>query len=442
MEQQKTVKRDTFHSQFGLIMSMAGLCIGLGNVWRFPYLCAYWGGGAFVFAYLIGVVLIVTPLAIVEVGIGKQIHKGLIDVYSDTYHNRTVGKVVGTTMSFLQWGQNFYYFAIVAAIIYYIYAGFTSLWNREAPEMIYTNFTEGNKPLYIALFLIVLVVVFMTGLRGVNKGIEKVSKVMVPLMIVLFILTFILTVINVPNIAVGLNYYLNPDFSKLKDPALWAAAIAQALFSIGVGPGALLIYGSHIKDDGEIPLTIVTTCALDTCAGLLSGLTIIPACVAMGIDPQSGSSLIFLVFPKVFQQIPGGNIIAGLMFIGMACAAYTSACSNQETAITTWSDGYGISRKQTIAIMAVINVVFGIWAILSPSAMNFWQTITGDFTFLPSAVIGGITYVYVFGVKKIREKSINPYTSHKLGRWFDRWVQIVAVPVMIFFMVKTFIGLF
>lgn len=442
MSKETTVQsRDTFKSQFGLVMSMAGLAIGLGNCWRFPYLCGQWGGGTFVFAYLVGCVLIVVPLAIVEVAIGKGLSKGSIDVYSEAYHSPIVGKILGSVTAFCQWAQNFYYLAIVGAVVYFVYAGATSMWNTTPPTEIYSGF-QGNIGLYIVLYLLILALLVYTGLRGVNKGIEAVSKVMVPAMIGLFILTFVLTCIFTPNIVDGLNYYLNPDFSKLGNLQLWAAAIAQALFSIGVGPGALLVYGSHIPRDGEVPLTIATTCAMDTMAGLLAGLTIIPACVANGIDPESGSNLIFLVLPQVFKNIPGGNIIAVFLFLGILCAAYTSACSNQECAITTFSDGYKLSRGKTVAIMAAANLIFGMTCIFSDNMMNFWQTVTGDYTFLPSAALGGITFVYIFGVKNIREKFINPYTDFKLGRWFDRWVQIVAVPVMVFFMAKTFIGLF
>jgi NSS family neurotransmitter:Na+ symporter len=440
-EKVETKSRDTFKSQFGLIMSVAGLSIGLGNCWRFPYLCGKWGGGSFVFAYLVGSILIVVPLAIIEVSVGKGTGKGNINFYSEAYHNRVVGKILGSLTAFFQWAQNFYYLAIVAAIIYFIYAAATSMWNVVEPTEIYSLFTS-NTFLYIVLYMACLVLVIYTGFRGVNKGIEAISKVLVPLMIGMFILTFILTCIYTPNIVDGINYYLNPDFTKLKNPQLWAAAIAQALFSIGVGPGALLVYGSHMKYDAEVPLTIATTCAMDTMAGLLAGLTIIPACVANGIDPQSGSSLIFLVLPQVFKNIPFGNVIAIFLFLGIFCAAYTSACSNQECAITSFSDGYNWSRKKTIAIIAVLNAVFGLTCMLSESSMTFWQTATGDFTFLPSAALGGITFVYVYGIRKIREKFINPFTKYKLGRWFDHWVQFVAVPVMVFFMAKTFIELF
>lgn len=433
--------RDSFKSQFGMIMSMAGLAIGLGNCWRFPYLCGKWGGGAFVFAYLLCALLVVFPCAIVEVGIGKGFHKGLIDVYGDSYHNKTLGYILGGFSSFCQWGQNFYYLAIVAALVYMIKATLTAEWNIVQPDLIYDTFTK-NTTLYIALYLIVLALLIYTGIKGVSKGIEKISNIMVPMLFALFVITFILLCVFTPNIADGLNYYLNPDFNKLANPSLWTAALGQALFSIGVGPGALLIYGSHIKDDGEVPVAIATTCCMDTLAGLLAGLAIIPACVAMGIDPESGSGLIFIVLPTVFSKIPFGQFIGCLMFIGIICAAYTSACSNQETAITTWSDGLNIDRKKVVFIMGIINLIFGIACMLNAGQMSFWQTLTGDYTFLPFAAIGSITYAYVYGVSKIRTKFINPSTEFKMPDWFDKYIRLLAVPVLVIVMLYSFVQLF
>ena len=422
-------------------MSLAGMAIGLGNCWRFPYLCAQWGGGAFVLAYLIGLILIVVPIGILEVSVGKHMQAGLIDVYSAAY-NKPVGKVLGGVSSFCNWSQNIYYLSTIAALAYLAYACVTSMWNRgvSGAEM-YDHF-KSSTVLYVALFLVVLALVLYTAMRGIAKGIEVLSQYAIPAMMVLFVITFILLAVTTPNIVEGLNYYLNPDFSQLKDPALWAAAVAQALFSIGVGPGIMLVYGSHMKKDSEIPLTMLTICVLDTLAALLVGLTVIPACIAYGMDPQSGSTLVFHVLPQVFERIPGGNIIALLLFIGMICAAYTSAIGNQETALTTYGDGFHWGRKKVVLIFGALNLVFGLSAMMNVNLMTFWEKLSGDFTFLPSAALGGFTYAYIIGVKKMREEAINSSSQFKLGRWFDRWVQIVAVPMMIFFMLYTFKGLF
>ncbi|WNV58880.1 sodium-dependent transporter [Oscillospiraceae bacterium NTUH-002-81] len=433
--------RDVFKNRFGMILSMAGLAIGLGNCWRFPYLCAKWGGGAFVFAYLVGVVGLVAPLAIVEVAMGKGTQKGLVDTYALTFKNKPAGYVLGSVSAFGQWAQNFYYVAIMSAIVYFAVGCGTSIWNRVAPDQIYDSL-RGNKPLSIGLYVVLLGILLYTGVKGISKGIEKISNIMVPALFILFIITFVVTVATTPGIVDGLNYYLNPDFSQLANPGLWVAAVGQALFSIGVGPGALLVYGSHIKEHGEITVSVLTICAMDTCAGLLAGLCIIPACIAFGIDPQSGSSLIFKVLPVVFQKMPAGTIVGLLLFVGMFFAAFTSACSNQETAVTSYSDAFHMSRAKVVAIMGVINLAFGIPCLFSNGWESAWQLITSDFFFMPATVLGGIAYAWVFGVKKIRENQIDPDSDIKLGSWFDTWVKFIAVPIMVLLAAYTFIQAF
>ena len=433
--------RDVFKNRFGMILSMAGLAIGLGNCWRFPYLCAKWGGGSFVFAYLVGVIGLVVPLAIVETAMGKGTRKGLIDTYAMVYKNKPAGYVLGSVSAFGNWAQNFYYVSIMSAIVYFAVGCATSIWNRMPANQIYDSLRD-NKVLGIILYIVLLGILLYAGAKGVSKGIERISNIMVPGLFILFILTFIITVATTPGIVDGLNYYLNPDFSKLANPGLWVAAVGQALFSIGVGPGALLVYGSHIKEHGEITISVLTICAMDTCAGLLAGLCIIPSCIAFGIDPQSGSTLIFKVLPVVFQQMPAGRIVGPLLFVGMFFAAFTSACSNQETALTTYSDAARQPRTKVVMIMGIVNLALGIPCLFSTGWESAWQLITSDFFYMPVTVLGGVTYAWVFGVKKIRETQINPDSDIKLGGWFDTWVKFIAVPIMIFLAAYTFIQAF
>jgi len=436
---QAVESRDVFRSRIGTILSFAGLAIGLGNCWRFPYLCGYWGGGSFVFAYLVGVIIIVAPLAIVEVAMGKGMQKGLIDTYGTTFKNKPLGYVLGTVSGFGQWAQNFYFVAIGSTVVYFIFGCLMSLWNKMGAANMYGNFSA-NKPVAIGIYIIFLIAILYTGYKGVSKGIEAVSKIMIPGLFVIFIVTFIMTAMNTPHIVDGLNYYLNPDWSKLKNPNLWVAAVSQALFSIGVGPGALLIYGSHIRKDGEISLTVLTVCALDTCAGLVAGLCIIPACIAYGINPQAGPTLIFQILPVIFSEMPMGSVIGALLFFGIFFAAFTTACSNQETAVTSFSDAYHISRGKMIIILGIINLIFGLVCLFNDGFNTMAQLLTGDLLFMPFSVISGIAYVYVFGVKRIREKEIVPYSNIRLGRWFDKWVQFVALPIMVCLCAKCFIS--
>ncbi|MGI6211893.1 MAG: sodium-dependent transporter [Anaerovoracaceae bacterium] len=434
-------QRDNFNSQFGTMMSMAGLAIGLGNCWRFPYLCAQWGGGPFLFVYMLVVIFIVIPFLIVEIGMGKGHGKGVADCYEASWHNRPFSMIFGNFFAAENWAQNFFVVGIGATIAYLFYSAVTTRWDTVPADKIYGEF-KSMPVLQIILFLCIVALIGFVAFKGVSKGIEKVSSIAIPMMLIIFIVVFILVCATTPNITKGLNYYLNPDFSKMKNPQLWSDAIVQALFSTGAGPGPVLVYGSHIGKHRESTMLGISLGLMDTCAGILAGLAIIPACVAMGIDPQSGSNLIFLVLPTICSRIPLGALIGVLMFFGIFCAAVTTMISNQECAITTFSDSLKCMRKKVIPFVIICTICFGTLDILNVKADAFFQYMAGDLTFLPGAMMGSITYVYAFGVKKIRTQFLNPYAKVKLGRWFDRWVQFIVVPVFIFFCARSFIMLF
>lgn len=440
MSNSPDVQRDSFKSRFGMIMSIAGMSIGLGNCWKFPYLCGKWGGGAFVFVYLIGCILVIVPLAIVEVSMGKRTQAGLVQTYGDSFRCKPVGYVLGSVSSFGMYAVNFYYVVILGAIVYFIGMFATRAWNRTDVSTMYDSYTGSVAS--VVIYVIIMVIMVYTALKGINKGIEKVSKIMVPSLFILFFITFIILCCTTPNMVDGLNYYLNPDFSQLGNINLWIAAIGQALFSVGVGPGCLLIYGSHLKEDAEITKSVLTICVLDTCVGLLSGLCIIPACIAYGVDPESGSTLIFRVLPVIFEEMPLGAVIGVLLFIGMFFAAFTSAIANQEVALTTFVDAYHLPRPAVAVALGIINLCIGLPCLFSEGWYNLWVNVTGDYLYMPAAAIGGIAYVYCYGVRKLRENNANPYSDIKLGRWFDRWVQIIALPIMIFLTAWNFIALF
>lgn len=210
-----------FSSQFGTMMSMAGLAIGLGNCWRFPYLCAQWGGGPFLFAYLLVVILLVIPFLIVEIGMGKGHGKGVADCYEASWRNRPFSMIFGNFFAAENWVQNFFVVGLGSTLLYMLYSAVTTKWDDIPADQIYGEF-KGNTALCVILFLVVIVMIAIVAFRGVSKGIEKISSIVIPLMLVIFILVFVLVCITTPNITTGLNYYLNPNFGKLKSPQLGA----------------------------------------------------------------------------------------------------------------------------------------------------------------------------------------------------------------------------
>ncbi|MBR0600498.1 sodium-dependent transporter [Sinanaerobacter chloroacetimidivorans] len=429
-------KRESWGSRFGALMAMAGMAIGLGNVWRFPYMVGQNGGGAFVFAYLIVLALIVIPLAIVEAGMGKGVGKGVIDTYAHIFKNKNAGIVLGGISALLYFAMNFFFLAVIGVSLYFIYACAVGLWTTVPPDQIYDQ-VMANKTILVVLFMIVCLYVSYVVYRGVSKGIEKASKIMIPGIFVCFGIAIVYSIVALPGIAEGYNYYLHPDFTKLASFKLWLAAVGQALFSIGVGPGCILVYGSHLKKKDDVTQNIATVCLLDTSAALFAGFAMIPACIALGLNPEAGSKLIFVVLPTLLAEIPFGNVLGILIFLAIFFAAITSAIAQLEVPVTTFSDAFHWNRGKTVIGFTIITIVCSIPAVYSQSILDFWSNLAGNYGFIVTAGIGAIAWIYVYGVKKIREEYINPTSDIVLPKAFDFLIKYIAGPIMIIIMINS-----
>ncbi|MBQ9016314.1 MAG: sodium-dependent transporter [Firmicutes bacterium] len=432
----KAAGSESFASKFGAIMSMTGMAIGLGNVWRFPYMVGSYGGGAFVLAYLICVILIVMPLAIMEAGYGKLTGKGLMEAYEEATHKKTFSKIIGGFCAFVYGSMNFYFIAIMGTCLYFMYACLTSKWKTVDPATLYDLSNSHTVLMPVLTGLVTLLIIFVVY-KGVQSGIEAVSKVMVPLMFLFFIIVIFFSLFAIDGIGKGYDFYLHPDFSQWAHPSLWVAAMGQALFSIGVGPGCVLIYGSHIAKRDDVTVSLTSVCLLDTSIATIAGMAMIPACIAMGLDPESGSGLIFIILPSLFAQLPLGSIIGFLVFAAIFFAAITSAIAQLEIPVATFMHGFGLSRAKTTAIIGLITLVCAIISAISTGFLDFWSNFSGNYGFIVTAGIGSIVYGWVYGVDKIRTNTLNAVGDVPLGKWYTYWVRYIAIPILIIIMANS-----
>ena len=437
MSNKQTVvgKRESWSGRYGAIMSMAAMAVGLGNVWRFPYMVGANGGGAFVLAYMILLFLVGIPLAVVEAGFGKGIGKGNIDAFGVALRSKKAGVVVGGAAAVIYVSMNFFFLAIIGVSLYFMYVCVMQIWNVIPPDQIYAQLMA-NKALILVLFLIITAVTTFIVYKGINKGIERASKIMVPGMLIGFLILIVFS-FTLPDIGKGYNWLLAPKWSVLSETNTWVAALGQVLFSLGVGPGCILVYGSHIKKKGDVTTSMVTTTMLDTTVALVAGLAMLPACIALGLNPEGGSSLIFVIIPTFLSQIPGGAIIGFFVFLAIFFAAITSAVAQLEVPVTTFSDAFNWKREKVVIVFTIITLVASIPAIYNTALLDFWNTFAGNYGFVLFAAIGGVLFAWVYGVRKIREEFLNPTSDIKLGRWFDYLVKYFAVPLMLFVMIKS-----
>ncbi len=357
------MKRDSFGSRFGALVAMAGSAVGLGNLWRFPYLVGENGGAAFIIVYIICCFIICLPIFISEFVVGRR---SQMNAYS-AFRNLSGGsawKYVGLMMVFVPLVVTSYYSVIGGWSVEYLFKAFTFSFSgsQSAISTMFSDFVSNPWLPLIGhtLFLLATVVIVMFGIKG---GIEKFSKIMMP---ILFFIVLAIAVYSVtlPGAKAGLNYLFNPDFSKIGGKAI-AAALGQAFFSLSLGFGTILTYASYVDKKENILFQSTATAASDLAFALIAGTAIMPAVFAFGVNPQSGPGLVFETLPFVFSQMPAGGFIAILFFLALLVAAITSSISMIEVGAAYLVEEKKMSRLAACSILFVICWIVGVFCSLS-----------------------------------------------------------------------------
>lgn len=419
----KREKRELFGSRFGVIMALSGSAIGLGNMWRFPYLVGQNGGAAFIIIYLVLLTFICLPVLMSEVLIGRRSHRNAY---------RAFGKISGSNkwnfIGFLA------VFAAVCVLSFYCVVGGWSvkyLVDSSTLQLISSDTVYGDtfrnfissthSPItytYIFLALTGIVLFF-----GVSKGIEKFSKVMMVLLFILIILIAIRSV-TLPGSSEGLRYLFVPDISKVNGKVI-LDALGQSFFSLSIGCGTMLTYGSYVNNDEDIVYTTSYTALFDTIFALLAGIAIIPAVFAIaqmtGSTPEinAGPGLVFITLPGVFREMPLGGLIAILFFISLLLAAITSSISLMETAVAYVKEEWRRSRIVSVIIVFFICAILGTFCSLSQGVLAdvriLGSNIFDFFDTLSSNVLmsgGGLLMVLFAGWRMKKKEYISELSNH------------------------------
>lgn len=355
------MKRDNFGSRFGALVAMAGSAVGLGNLWRFPYLVGENGGAAFIIVYILLCFLICLPIFISEFVIGRRSQKNAYAAFRDL-SGGTAWKWVGMVTIIVPLIVLSYYSVIGGWSIDYLFKSMTFSFTAGETSSMFADFVSSTWGPIVChtLFLFVTTLIVMVGIKD---GIEKFSKVMMPMLffIVLAIAVYSLTL---PGAMSGVSYLFNPDFSKIDGKTI-AAALGQAFFSLSLGFGTILTYASYVdKKENTLFQSTATACS-DLMFAMIAGLAIMPAVFAFGLDPQSGPGLVFETLPFVFSQMPAGGFIAILFFVALLVAALTSSISMLEVAVAYLVEEKGFSRTVACVILFAICWVVGALCSLS-----------------------------------------------------------------------------
>jgi neurotransmitter:Na+ symporter, NSS family len=360
--------RGNWGSRFGFIMAAAGSAIGLGNIWRFPYMTGSNGGGAFLLIYLGIVIGFGLSLAMAEMALGRAAQRNPVGAF------RMLGGGAWPLVGYLGVFTGFVIlsFYIVVAGWTLAYMGFMArglLTVTDAGSL--TAFFNGfvSSPIepiaYAGLFML-LTALIVAG--GIDRGIERWNKILMPALFIILVILLIRAV-TLPGADQGLAFFLVPDFGKVT-AGTFRDAIAQAFFSLSIGMGAMLTYGSYLRKEENLPSAALTVVLLDTSAAVLAGLMILPAVFAAGLSPGAGPGLTFITLPAVFGSLPGGVYFGILFFALLAIAALTSAISILEPLVAYCVDEHRLSRRTVVTIASLVCFALGVPASLSFGAWS------------------------------------------------------------------------
>ena len=360
------MSRDNFGSRFGALVAMAGSAVGLGNLWRFPYLVGENGGAAFIIIYIALSFLICLPIFVSEFVVGRRSQKNAFAAFRDLSGGSN-WKWIGLFTIIVPLIVLSYYSVIGGWSIEYLLKSvtfsFTSATSQTAMSSMFGDFVS-NPWMPLAAHTAFLLITALIVVVGIKDGIEKFSKVMMPLLffIVLAIAIYALTL---PGAGKGVEYLFKPDFSKI-DAEACAAALGQAFFSLSLGFGTILTYASYVSKNENIMFQSTATAVSDLMFALIAGLAIMPAVFAFGIDPQSGPGLVFETLPFVFSMMPAGGFIAILFFLALLVAALTSSISMLEVGVAYLVEEKKFSRP------AACGLLFGIcWMVGALCSLSF-----------------------------------------------------------------------
>ena len=442
-------KRSSFTGKIGFVLAAAGSAVGLGNIWRFPYLAAQHGGGIFLLVYILLSVTFGFTVMVAEIAIGRKTQQSPIGAFKALDKRFTFIGVLGSVVPMLILP----YYAVIGGWVTKYAAGFiVGQGSAMADNSYFGNFIGGVwEPML--WFLLFIGVTALIVLLGVQKGIEKVSKIMMPVLIALMLFIVVYTFCTTDNVGKGIVYYLKPDFSKFTYMTV-VAAMGQLFYSMSLAMGIMITFGSYMKKDVSIEASAHQIELFDTGIAFLAGLMIVPACVAY--DPTQltkGPGLMFGVLPKVFENMVGGGFIGAVFFLMVLLAALTSSISLMETVVSTIQDKWKLERKLACLAVLGISLVLGVLSCLGYSLwaefkifgrlqiLDFFDFMTNS-VMMPIIALATCIFVSYFMKPKVIIEEISASGKFRFRTMFSVIIKYVApvclLMILVFAVLETF----
>ena len=451
------MKREKFGSRLGFILISAGCAIGLGNVWRFPYITGQYGGAAFVLIYLLFLLILGLPIMVMEFSVGRASRSSVALSFDRL-------EPLGTKWHWYKWfgmAGNYllmmFYTTIGGWLLLYFVKMAAGNFKGLDASGIKNEFGElmQQPGIMIVCMIIVVAACFAICSIGLQKGVEKITKVMMLMLLALMIILAVRSV-TLSGAGEGLAFYLVPDFAKVKEAGLMEvvfAAMGQSFFTLSLGIGAIAIFGSYIDRSRSLTGEAVCVTVLDTCVALLSGFIIFPACFTFNVDQTSGPSLIFITLPNIFNHIPLGRLWGSLFFIFMSFAAFSTILAVFENIISCGMELTGWSRKKSSLVNAIAIILLSLPCVLGYNVWSWdWLKVFGGAIldledFLVSNILlplGSLVYLLFcvskrgWGWENFTEEA-NTGKGMKIRKWMRGYITYI-LPLIILFIF--FFGLY
>ena len=371
------MNRENFQSRLGFILVSAGCAIGIGNVWRFPYVAGQNGGGVFVLFYLIFLLCMGVPVLTMELAVGRAGKKSAVQAYKalekdgQKWHIHGWFCMIGCALLMM------YYTTVsgwmLSYFVKFISGTFKSGMDSDAVGGVFSNLLAN--PVEMAVFMAITVVAgFIVCSFGLQNGLERISKIMMSALLVLIVVLAVHSLV-LPGSGDGLQFYLLPDFGRAAEVGLGkviTAAMNQAFFTLSLGIGAMEIFGSYMPNGRTLTGESVRICALDTFVAIMAGLIIFPACFSFGIQPDAGPSLIFVTLPNVFVNMAGGRLWGTLFFLFMTFASFSTVIAVFENLIAGCIDNFGWSRKKAVLFNGILILIASLPCVFG---YNIWSNL-------------------------------------------------------------------
>ncbi len=374
-----TGPRATFATPFGTIITMIGVAVGLGNVWRFPYLVGKFGGAAFVVFYVMVAVCVGVPALIAEWTLGRHTQRGTLGAFERG--GLPGGRLMGRFLFCVVITATAYYTNVVGWVLYFAIGSLMSAFGVDIhaasilpPD---TGFRSSSFLLQLACTGVVILTCAIVLERGLRSGIERASKLIMPALYLILVILIVRSV-TLPGAGEGLRWYIGKFAWSDLTPTVMVAAMGQAIFSLSLGGTFMVTYGSYMEADTPLLSSAVWTVFGDTAAGLMAGFVIFPAVFAFGLLPGSGPGLLFDTIPRVFAQMPGGSLFGALFFLGLFGAAYLSDVAAFEVLVAGLVDNVGMSRKRAVRLMAAVVGVVALIPMLNLKIFVLWDLTFGS----------------------------------------------------------------